>query len=64
MPASPMLLLIIGIALLLIGFAMSLRLRKQGGTRVMSGPWLVAVITGSLGGSLIAITVLNQFLEA
>ena len=62
MPAAPMLTLIIGMALFLIGLAMSLRLRRRGGTRVMSGPWLAAVITGSLGGSLIAITVLNLFL--
>ena len=62
MYTAPMVTLLVGIVLFLLGLGMSLRLRRRGNTRVMGRPWLAAVITGSLGGSLITLATLSLFL--
>jgi hypothetical protein len=37
----------IGLIMPVLGFALAFRLRKRGGTEVMSKPWLVPVVTAS-----------------
>jgi len=49
MPTPLIVMLVIGLTMLALGFALAFRLRKRGGVEVMSRPWLVPVLTASAG---------------
>jgi hypothetical protein len=49
MPTPLIVMLGIGLVMLVLGSALAFRLRKRGGTEVMSKPWLVPVVTASFG---------------
>jgi hypothetical protein len=49
MPTALIVMLVVGLAIFALGFGLAVRLRRRGGAAVMSGPWLVPVITASAG---------------
>jgi hypothetical protein len=49
MPTPLIVMLVIGLIMLVLGFALAFRLRKRGGAEVMSKPRLVPVVTASFG---------------
>ena len=61
MGTTGVVLLVVGAVLFVTGFALALRLRRQGGAPVMSGRWLGVVALTSIGAVVMVVTATSSW---
>ncbi|KQS17570.1 hypothetical protein [Frigoribacterium sp. Leaf186] len=61
MGTAGVVLLVVGAVLFVAGFALALRLRRQGGAPVMSGRWLGVVALTSIGAVVMVVTATSSW---
>lgn len=61
MGTAGVVLLVVGAVLFVTGFALALRLRRQGGAPVMSGRWLGVVALTSVGAVVMVVTATSSW---